>query len=340
MMIQDDIDMNHLCVEFFDRECLTKANHFCISFQYIMKTITTASLFLAALHVPAFAIVAIDYVTVGNAGNAADPSTGLGAVGYEYQIGKHEVTNAQYAEFLNAKAATDNYSLYHVMMPSLNLGISRNGSSGSYTYSVTSELANRPVALVSWFDAARFTNWLSNGQGSGDTETGSYTLNGAMSGIILKNAGAQFYIPTENEWYKAAYYNGITSSYSLYPNGQNSITTADANFAQAVGESTDVGSYSGDPSFYGTFDQGGNVAEWNDATKPFNLRGMRGGAWSNTPNDDYLASTPTASLDSSPSNEGYAVGFRVASSVAAIPEPGTALLGVLGLFSFLRRKRC
>jgi formylglycine-generating enzyme required for sulfatase activity len=160
-----------------------------------------------------------------------------------------------------------------------------------------------------------------------------------MSGIILKNAGAQFYIPTENEWYKAAYYNSFTSSYSLYPNGQNTITTADANFAQAVGESTDVGSYSGDPSIYGTFDQGGNVAEWNDATIPGNLRGMRGGAWSNTPNDDYLASTPTASLASSPSNEGYAVGFRVA-SVAAIPETSTALLGVLGILSFLRRKRC
>lgn len=337
-MIQDDTDMNQLCDEFFHHGCLTKADHFGSSFQYIMKTITTASSLLAALHMQAFAIVSIDYVTVGNAGNAADPSTGLGAVGYEYQIGKYEVTNAQYAEFLNAKAATDTYSLYNPNSAFVNLGINRSGSSGSYSYSVTTGMENRPVALVSWFDAARFTNWLANGQGAGDTETGSYTLNGAMSGTILKNFGATVYIPSENEWYKAAYYNGFTSSYSLYPNGQNTITTADANFAQVIGSSTDVGSYSGDPSMYGTFDQGGNAAEWNDTVFNGSLRGMRGGSWSNHPNDDYLASTPTHTTPGSPSVEGSAVGFRVA-SVATIPETSTALLGVLGLLSFLRRKR-
>ena len=294
---------------------------------------------LSALTLQTSATVTMEWVTVGNPGNAADPTTGLGSVDYEYQIGKYEVTNAQYAEFLNAKAATDSYSLYNTSSPFVNLGINRSGSSGSYSYSVTTGLENRPVALVSWFDAARFANWLVNGQGAGDTETGSYTLNGAISGIILKNAGASIYIPTEDEWYKAAYYNGATSSYSLYPNGQNTITTADANFAQVIGSSTDVGSYSGDPSMYGTFDQGGNVVEWNDTVINGSLRGMRGGSWANHPNDDYLASTPTHTTPGSPSVEGSAVGFRVA-SVAAIPETSTALLGVLGILSFLRRKRC
>jgi formylglycine-generating enzyme required for sulfatase activity len=88
-------------------------------------------------------------------------------------------------------------------------------------------------------------------------ETGAYTLNGATSGIITANIGAQVYIPTENEWYKAAYYNAATTSYSLYPNGQDTITTADANYGGAVGSTTDVGSYTGDGSSYGTFDQGG-----------------------------------------------------------------------------------
>ena len=176
----------------------------------------------------ASASVTIDWVTVGNAGNAAD-NTGYGAVGYEYRIGKYEVTNAQYGAFLNAKASTDSYGLYSTSMSSY--GITRIGSSGSFTYSVTGALANRPVVYVSWFDAARFANWLANGQGSGDTETGSYTLNGATSGIITANVGAEVYIPTEDEWYKAAYYNGATSTYSLYPNGQNTITTADANYA-------------------------------------------------------------------------------------------------------------
>jgi len=223
------------------------------------------------------AVVTIDYVTVGNAGNAADTG-GYGAVGYAYNIGKYEVTNSQYADFLNAKARTDTYSLYNTNMSSY--GIARTGSSGSYTYSVTGGLDNRPVVYVSWFDAARFTNWLGNGQGSGDMETGAYTLSG-NTGIITVNPGATVYIPSEDEWYKAAYYNGATSAYSLYPNGQNTITTADANYASSG--STNVGSYGGAPSSYGTFDQGGNVWEWNDAVISGTLRGLRGGPGTTSP---------------------------------------------------------
>lgn len=111
----------------------------------------------------------MDWVTVGNAGNAAD-TTGYGAVSYAYQIGKYEVTNAQYGAFLNAAAQTDSYGLYNTSMASF--GITRSGSSGSFTYSVTGALANRPVVYVSWFGAARMANWMMNGQGSGSTETG------------------------------------------------------------------------------------------------------------------------------------------------------------------------
>jgi hypothetical protein len=60
---------------------------------------------------------------------------------------------------------------------SASYGITRSGSPGSYTYSVTGTLANRPVVFVSWFDAARMANWMMNGQGSGSTETRAYTLN-------------------------------------------------------------------------------------------------------------------------------------------------------------------
>ena len=62
-----------------------------------------------ALTTPVFAVVNIDYVTVGNSGNAADPATGslYGAVAYEYKIARNETTLSQYAEFLNATAATD-----------------------------------------------------------------------------------------------------------------------------------------------------------------------------------------------------------------------------------------
>ena len=276
------------------------------------------------------ASVTIDWVAVGNAGNAAD-TTGYGAVAYAYQIGKYEVTNAQYGAFLNAAAKTDNYALYNSNMSSL--GISRSGSSGSYTYSVTTALANRPVVYVSWFDAARMANWMVNGQGNGSTETGAYTLNGATSGVsFTKNAGAQVYIPTENEWYKAAYYNAANTSYSLYPNGQNTITTADANYGIVVGSTTDVGSYSGDGSSYGTFDQGGNVYEWNDAVISGLWRGLRGG--SVFVNESPLRASDRGTND--PSDEYSVVGFRVAS----VPEPTSLLLTMLaGGVMLARRKR-
>jgi sulfatase modifying factor 1 len=291
----------------------------------------------AALINSASAIVTIDYVTVGNIGNAADTADGdtftggvqrYGAVGYTYQIGKYEVTNAQYGAFLNAAAQTDSYGLYNTEMS--DFGITRGGSSGSYTYSVTGTFANRPVVLVSWFDAARMANWMVNGQGSGSTETGAYTLNGAISGIVLANAGAQVYIPTEDEWYKAAYYNSASQTYSIHPNGQNTISTADANFGS--GASTNVGAYIDDPSSYGTFDQGGNVFEWNDAVISGSPRGLRGGSWFDY--DGTLASSYRTHSD--PSFEYYSIGFRLAS----VPEPSSLVLSVLASgVVLLRRKR-
>jgi formylglycine-generating enzyme required for sulfatase activity len=277
------------------------------------------------------ASVTIDWVAVGNAGNAAD-TTGYGAVAYAYQIGKYEVTNAQYGAFLNAAAKTDNYALYNSNMSSL--GISRSGSSGSYTYSVTTALANRPVVYVSWFDAARMANWMVNGQGNGSTETGAYTLNGATSGVsFTKNAGAQVYIPTENEWYKAAYYNAANTSYSLYPNGQNTITTADANYNNSVGSTTNVGTYSSDPSSYGTFDQGGNVWEWNDAVTS-SSRGLRGGSFYTSVGEANLRASYHVNYD--PTFDNNRVGFRVAS----VPEPTSLLLTMLaGGVMLARRKR-
>jgi formylglycine-generating enzyme required for sulfatase activity len=301
-----------------------------------MKASTVvASLVIASSIFSSFASasVTIDWVTVGNAGNAADPLTGYGAVGYEYRIGKYEVTNAQYGAFLNAKAVTDSHELYHTSMSTY--GITRSGSSGSFTYSVTGALANRPVVYVSWFDAARYANWLANGQGSGSTETGAYSLNGATSGIFLANAGAQVYIPTEDEWYKAAYYNGATSTYSLYPNGQNSITTADANYDASVGNSTDIGTYSGDPSPNATYDQGGNVWEWNDAVID-SQRGLRGGSYG----QDWASQSILHSSvrgDFNPTDDGDDLGFRL---VAAVPEPSSMVLTMLASgMMLIRRKR-
>lgn len=287
---------------------------------------------LLAFSTPATAAVNIDYVAVGNAGNAAD-ITGYGDVAHDYRISKYEVTIGQYTEFLAAKAITDSHELYNSGMEAA--GITRNGTSGSYTYNVSSGYANRPVGYVSWFDAARFVNWLSNGQGNGDTETGSYTLDGATSGIVIVNSGATIFLPSENEWYKAAYYdptlNGGSGGYWLYPTQSNTISTADANYGMAVGATTDVGTY-GPSSFYGTFDQAGNVREWNDAVISEANRGLRGSSW----NSSAAGSLSSNRLYDAPANGWSNLGFRVVS----IPEPSALVFTIL--FSGLmltRRKR-
>ncbi len=108
--------------------------------------------------------VTIDWTPVGNAGNAAD-STGYGAVAYNYGIDKYEVTDSQYAAFLNAVAATDTYGLYNANMGSqVYGGIMQSGGPTSHSYSVKPGYENLPVNYVSWGDAARFANWLQNGQ--------------------------------------------------------------------------------------------------------------------------------------------------------------------------------
>jgi formylglycine-generating enzyme required for sulfatase activity len=339
---------------------------------------------LVVLAAPARAIT-YDLVAVGNAGNAND-TTGYGAVAYAYQIGKYHVTISQYTAFLNAVAATDTYSLYNASMATdlAIAGISQAGSPGSYTYGViapsgttpagASSPGNRPITYVSWFDSARFANWMANGQPTGSqnsatTENGAYNVNGATSGVAPAknvtnpNTGATptFFIPSGDEWYKAAYYsptrNGGTGGYYLYatqsstaPGNVLSTTANGANYYTGAGYSvtqstsppssqnylTDVGAFSGSGSFYGTFDQSGNAYQWNDLDgTASSSRGIRGGAWS-TNGPLYLSSSGSYVRD--PSSEGAAVGFRLA---APVPEPSTYAVALAGLTcgGYLRFRR-
>jgi hypothetical protein len=176
--------------------------------------------------------ISLQFVTVGDPGNAGVQS-GLihgdtnfyGSVGYVYRMGKYDVTLAQYTTFLNAVAASDPYGLYKTgMAPGggffTTLGISRSGSAGSYTYTVAGtapDINNLPVPYIDWGDAARFCNWLQNGQptapeGNGTTETGAYTLSGGTSSVammaVIRNPGATYFIPSEDEWVKSAFYKG------------------------------------------------------------------------------------------------------------------------------------
>ena len=232
-------------------------------------------------------------------------------------------------------------------------GISRSGVSGSFTYSVNPGSGNKPITSTSWFDGARFCNWLQNGQQTGagaalTAETEAYTLGGAVSGIITKNVGATVWIPSESEWYKAAYYDpnkdgaGVggywaeaTQSNTITGNTIGVADSANYDDGDYVGYPgaalTDVGAYGvNSQSAYGTNDQAGNVWEWNDAVIGSG-RGLRGGSWSTDSNylpASYRSSTmPTLEIDS--------VGFRVAS----VPEPSAVLLMLVFVSASLARRR-
>ncbi len=308
----------------------------------ITSTFGLAVLAGFSLITPVMAVVSMSWTSIGDVGNTADTrvmndgTTGYGSVNHAYNIGTYDVTNAQYVEFLNAKGASNDAGIYSSTMATTGTygsNITQSGSSGSYSYSVSSTYANMPVCRVTWFDAARFSNWLGNGQGNGSMETGAYTLNGAMSGIITANAGAQVYIPSEDEWYKAAYYNGANSTYSLYPDGKNTVTSADANYYGSLNGLVNVGY--GTPSSYGAYGMGGNVWQWNDLVVSGSVRGFRGGSW----NDDGAGSGSLASSyrsGSDPSSEDYNIGFRVAS----VPEPTSVFLAIFGSgVLVMRRKR-
>ena len=268
-------------------------------------------------------------VFVGNSGNTAD-TNGKGAVSSSYYIGKYETTIAEYTTFLNYTAKTDAYGLWYGNV----MDIQRTGTAGNYSYTSGAN-NNTPVTWVNWLDAARYVNWMHNGSNANSsTENGAYTLNGAFSGVVQKNTDARYWLPTYNEWYKAAFYDATkntTGGYWSYATQTDSITSSMANF-QTSGPSV-VGSF-GYASSYGTYDQSGNVWEWVSPENSLDAEYI-GGAWN----------TATAQLSSSANgnlnNGGYAdggIGFRIAS---LIPEPSAFSLLAFGLggLAMMRRRR-
>ena len=315
---------------------------------------------------PTPVLIKLSYV--GDPGNRADVSgtAPVGAVSYDYSIGTYDVTIAQYTAFLNAVARWDTFNLYdgYLNSPFFDSikGIKRSGTQGAYTYSVIGNGQN-PVTFVSWLDAARFCNWLQNGQpttGAEDadtTENGAYLLNGdTISGTETAVAGASWRLPTENEWYKAAYYDPTksgTGGYWLYATRSDSTpgnnyrtggrVTNQANYVTALLSGpysvtqkrfsmtqnylSPVGSFSKSPSYYGTFDQSGDVFQLNDAMivgSSGTLRQIRGGSWDVT--SSYMMSSYTDARLPTGGGEKAGTGFRVASKPAINPAGEFTLL--------------
>ena len=252
--------------------------------------------------------VKIDWLTIGDEGNpadtevmAADRTSGYGRVDYPYRISKHLVTNTQYAAFLNAVARDgDPYLLWYPCMDrtycyGAGSGIARDGAPGSYRYAAQPGRAKRPVNYPNLYSAMRFANWMHNGQGDGDTETGAYTLAGGTAIptnflTVERNPGAKVFLPSEDEWYKAAFYDPARHKYWDFPAGSDEETicampgptpnTANCGLVTAAanpnnpgitgvaswfwGDVTDVGAYTNSASPYGAFDMGGNLFQWTE----------------------------------------------------------------------------
>ena len=274
----------------------------------------------------------IDFVDIGNTGNAAD-TTSYGAVPYEYRAGVNEISQNDIAKATASGMA--------------------NVTAGPWT-------GNQPAATISWYEAAAFVNFLNTSTGKTAaynlTFSGSWSMNLWSSGQawtaggenLYRNKDAFYFLPSENEWYKAAYYNPAGSNYFLYPTASSSVPTAVASGTNAgsavyngVASVPAIVDSAGGLSPYGTMGQGGNVFEWNESafdglnSSSSEGRAIRGGYWLDP--EGSLRSSGRGYGDGDPTIELDVIGFRVAS----VPEPSTyalLLLGAGAAYIWKRRK--
>jgi autotransporter-associated beta strand protein len=354
-------------------------------------------LLAAALIVAAWAAqplpaqVTFDWATVGNPGNApdtlvmnkpngsqpGDDTSGYGSVDYAYRMSKYDVTNDQYAEFLNkvdpgGTSTTlyinnmSNFISSGVSWPAFTGGIEKNPSATEGSrYNVKAGQGSYPVVHINWMRAARFVNWLANGQGSGGTESGVYDMS-VFSGMNYyatpppRTTGAQIFLPSENEWYKAAYYDptkGGTGGYWQYgtrsdtapasvgpPGSYNSANlgagvsggsggasaltyaTTGATFDRNTDYLTNVGSYTESTSYYGLSDLDGLVFNWLESSRANRsdpsqmLPVYRGGSWTYNDLNSGAAFRSTAYYATTNVAQFQYWGFRIA-SLAPAPPP-------------------
>lgn len=300
-----------------------------------------------------------ELVPVGAPGNAGDPGgSNRGAVAYEFEIGRYEVTNEEYAAFLNAVAREDPHGLWVPLQgSSMRGGITRSGSPGNYVYTVKPGFERRPVVYVSFRSAARFANWLHHGMPTGPDaaariESGSYDPDADEPTNRLP--GATWVVPTHHEWYKAAYYypGGVLGgpTWFDYATGSNvaptqavcsasgEVTNPGANVA-VWGEAcnwngTTTGNYAevgtaGGPSPFGTYDQTGNASELVARAEYPGVLVVGGGT-----QDANVSSTYVAGVADDNANGAW--GFRV----AYLPEPdGAGAAAAVALAALAARAR-
>jgi formylglycine-generating enzyme len=291
----------------------------------------------------------MEFVTIGNPGNVAD-NTGApnpaGSVGYNYGIGKFEVSRDMITKFNASQSlliSLDDMTLF--------------GSNG----------ANKPATSVSWNEAARFVNWLNTS--TGNQAAYKFTTGGVNDNIELwtsgdagydasnpyRNSLAKYVLPSYNEWYKAAYYNPNDSTYYNFPNGSDTAPTAVASGTTAGTAVYNQNYYKGPAdvdqagglSPYGVMGLGGNVWEWEESSfdvansSGSSFRGFRGGVWGN---DSSVLWSSVRSANYPSVKDYHFIGFRVASlsssAPPAVPEPSMMVIAtVLGIGGYIGKRR-
>jgi formylglycine-generating enzyme required for sulfatase activity len=288
----------------------------------------------------------LDFTTIGNPGNAADRGWGdYGSVGYTYRIGTYAISQSQ---------------------------IDKATASGLAYVTAGPWSGDKPAANMTWFESAAFVNWLNTSKGfqpaynltwSGSTWSmalWTVTDAGYDANNLYRNSLAKYFLPSENEFYKAAYGKSDGSGDYFYFTTLDTVPTAVASGTSAgtavYGQSWDQGPASvyeaGGLSSYGTMGQGGNVWQWqesaydgvnDDASKD---RAILGGAWySGISTLGSMGRYPTDLMGRiSPDGGPFSVGFRVASvaDVGVAPEPSTYALfglGAIGMLMVMRRKK-
>lgn len=336
---------------------------------------------MLAAAAPAFSDIdpnsGIDFVRITHPGNApwmgdgteGDRAVGRGSVGYEYSIGRFEVTTSQWVEFFNAaydRPVADR--LPHLIPPTFwGATPATPNTPGGLRWSVPAGNEMRPVGNISWRMAAMYCNWLHNNK-STDRQAfldGAYAVSTfGYTGTVFTDQwahhpDARYWIPTWDEQLKASHYdpalnegqggwwryNISSDTVPVYgpPGVMVNGQMAQANAGWQAGDfpghnpfTVPLGAYPDVESPWGLFDTSGGTAEWTEEIGLVSgvfpvFRGFDGSAWT-VPGLDQVHFRG----GDSPSFSFYDLGFRVASSV---PAPGTSALLAGLLVHFSRRRR-
>ena len=282
----------------------------------------------------------MEFVTIGNPGNTANTAwSGVGntagAVAYTYGIGKYEVSRSMIEKADGAGT--------------LGITLQDMGSYGGNG-------ANRPATGITWYEAAKFVNWLNTStggtaaykfDGSGNFQLWSAGDAGYDANNLFRNSLARYWLPSRDEWYKAAYGNS-DGTWNNYTTGSSTVPTATAGGTDpgttVIGQNFNSGpadiDNAGGLSAFGTMAQGGNVFEWTESaadgvnSSESENRGKQGGAYY-TGDGDLAAQSFRFGVDS-PSSD-FIIGLRV----ATVPEPSAFSLLMIcsvGLVAFRRRR--